>query len=206
MQGKIDPDETLKEISWAPGYVVSDRGNVYRVVTRDGVPVLLHRKLYLGNVGYYVVTLKGNFEKARPWYIHRLVAEAFLPHPEGNHEVRHLDGDRLNNRVENLAWGTRRENVQDTIRHGRLRRGEDVANAKLSEMDVQVVRYLLGRGASVYAVSLVFRVTDVVIRRIRDGQAWTHLAPLNFEGVPGAENQRDRGQCSGEGILPVQER
>ena len=50
--------------------------------------------------------------------VHHLVAEAFLgPRPEGL-DIRHLDGDPLNNRADNLAYGTRSENIQDTVRHG----------------------------------------------------------------------------------------
>jgi hypothetical protein len=51
--------------------------------------------------------------------VHVCVAGAFLgPRPPG-HQVRHLDGDPLNNRVENLAWGTPSENQHDKIQHGR---------------------------------------------------------------------------------------
>jgi len=51
--------------------------------------------------------------------VHVLVAEAFHgPRPDGQ-EVRHLDGDSLNNCVDNLAWGTGSENTLDQVRHGR---------------------------------------------------------------------------------------
>jgi HNH endonuclease/NUMOD4 motif len=50
--------------------------------------------------------------------VHTLVTRAFIgPCPDGQ-EVRHLDGNRLNNRLANLAYGTRSENVLDSVRHG----------------------------------------------------------------------------------------
>lgn len=50
--------------------------------------------------------------------VHALVLLAFVgPYPAGL-EIRHLDGDPANNRLENLRYGTRQENVQDAIRHG----------------------------------------------------------------------------------------
>jgi hypothetical protein len=56
--------------------------------------------------------------KTRRRYVHMLACEAFHgPRPDGA-EVRHLDGDMLNNAAGNLAWGTKSENAQDSIRHG----------------------------------------------------------------------------------------
>lgn len=51
-------------------------------------------------------------------YVHRLVAIAFLPNPEEKPAVLHGDGDRKNNRVENLRWGSISDNSYDTVRHG----------------------------------------------------------------------------------------
>lgn len=63
--------------------------------------------------------------KRRRSPVHRLVAQTFLgPRPSSAHEVRHLDGDRTNNAVENLAWGTRQQNAADRERHGRTSRGQ----------------------------------------------------------------------------------
>src|SRR5215469_1648817 len=54
-----------------------------------------------------------------PDYVHRLVLLAFTgPAPAGT-ECRHLDGNPRNNRLENLAWGTRSENSLDDVVHGR---------------------------------------------------------------------------------------
>ncbi len=70
---------------------------------------------------YYRVTINGKREKR---YTHRLMAHAFLgPRPSEAHEVRHLDGNPRNNRVSNLAWGTRQENADDRRDHGRNRNG-----------------------------------------------------------------------------------
>lgn len=52
---------------------------------------------------------------------HQLILEAFVG-PRGNQDVRHLNGNPADNRLENLCYGTRKENVADAIRHGSFRR------------------------------------------------------------------------------------
>jgi HNH endonuclease/NUMOD4 motif len=67
--------------------------------------------------GYLKVTLSKN-AKLRTWAIHILVARAFLgPPPEGK-EVNHIDGNKLNNRADNLEYVTRKKNVEHAVAHG----------------------------------------------------------------------------------------
>ncbi|WP_420140187.1 HNH endonuclease [Sphingomonas sp.] len=62
--------------------------------------------------------------------VHRLVALNFLDLPpfEGG-EVRHLDGNHLNPRWDNLAWGTAKQNAEDRERHGRTARGRRIGRS-----------------------------------------------------------------------------
>lgn len=67
------------------------------------------------------VTIAG---KRVRYAVHSLVALAHLPpRPSPAHEVRHLDGNKLNPHADNLAWGTRKENADDRELHGRTSRG-----------------------------------------------------------------------------------
>lgn len=58
--------------------------------------------------GYYAITLNNNGRKLK--YIHRLVAEAFIPNPNNKKTVNHIDGNKANNCVTNLEWATQSEN------------------------------------------------------------------------------------------------
>ena len=94
-----------KQIEDFPNYEVSDLGEV-RNIKLDMI-----MSLHDNGVGYLQVKLrncKGRVAK----YVHRLVAEAFLPNSNPELEVHHKDHDKTNNSVENLTWVTKSENIK----------------------------------------------------------------------------------------------
>ncbi|MCP3852664.1 MAG: HNH endonuclease [Gammaproteobacteria bacterium] len=57
-------------------------------------------------------------------YVHRIVAEAFIPNPKGKRCINHIDGNKSNNHVDNLEWATHSENIQHALKTGLfVRRG-----------------------------------------------------------------------------------
>jgi hypothetical protein len=63
-----------------------------------------------GAGGYITCSIQYSNGKRKTEYMHRLVAQAFIPNPEGKKQVAHKDDDRTNNRVDNLCWVTGEEN------------------------------------------------------------------------------------------------
>ena len=96
--------------------------------------------------GYYVATIYRDDGLVRVRTVHRMVLEAFVgPCPEGM-ECCHEDGDKSNNRLSNLYWGTHKENSDDSVRLNLTTKGTKNGMAKLSEFDVIEIRRLYRNG------------------------------------------------------------
>lgn len=116
--GMAPMDEEWRFIpDFAEGYAISNYGRV--ISYRRRMPALMawninHLRGYYASVGL----AHPDTRKHSRHRIHALVLEAFVgPRPDGL-DIRHLDGDPLNNHLSNLAYGTRTENMQDTLIHG----------------------------------------------------------------------------------------
>lgn len=146
-----------------PKYSVSDNG----LVRFDHTANI--RRPQLANTGYAYVTFQsGPKGKAVFWPVHRLVMEAFVgPRPEGM-QVCHADGDRLNNRLSNLRYGTAKDNAADRDWHGMTRKGVTNGNAKLRDqafIDAIRLRYAQG-GVTQYELADEFGVSQAQINNI----------------------------------------
>lgn len=97
--------EIFKDI---PGYIgkyqVTSWGRVYSVDGEKFLHPYIHFK------GYLRIDLRDASGKRKHFKVHRLVAEAFIPNPEGKPQVNHIDGNKQNNSFTNLEWVTDEEN------------------------------------------------------------------------------------------------
>ncbi|WP_161947741.1 HNH endonuclease [Rufibacter ruber] len=100
--------EIIIEGQAIPGYRISSRGEV--LSTKYKEPRILRPGL--NQKGYAQVSLR-NGDRYQKCLVHRLVAEAFIPNPNGLPIVDHIDTDPLNNCVENLRWVNARTNMQN---------------------------------------------------------------------------------------------
>lgn len=121
-QNNKPPDEIWKDIPGYEGYYeVSTLGNVRSIdrfvksPTTDRLPIKGKPKsVCTDKYGYLHVCLS---KEHKTWYptVHRLVALAFIPNPDNKPCIDHIDGDKLNNRLENLRWCTVKENNRNPI-------------------------------------------------------------------------------------------
>lgn len=176
--------ERWKQIpGWEGHYEISDMGNVRSVdrvikkvrrgsITRKQMPI----EPYLHPNGYNKIGLNRGGRKITRW-VHRLACWAFHgPPPSPEHEVRHLNGNPLDNRPENLAWGTSLENSQDIERHGNRRKGESHAQAKITETSAHLIIALHSNKVLTGAeLAERFGLSTPAIYAIARGSSWRDL-------------------------------
>lgn len=111
---------------------------------------------------YHVKVLKKNF------YIHLLVAEAFLgPCPPGK-EVNHKNSDRWDCKESNLEYVTRQKNIQHGYSHGYMRE-------KLSPGKALHLRVLAWAGVPRALLAYIFDVSKTTVSHIKHGATWSHI-------------------------------
>lgn len=133
-------------------------------------------KTPVDTMGYKIVRLYKNGGNVKA-YVHRLVAEAFLPKDESRNYVNHIDSDRLNNNLENLEWVTQKENCAHSISKGRARyhSGEECNNVKLNKEQVIEIRKLLLVGKTQKEIAEMYNVSPSCIFSISNNRTWRNI-------------------------------
>ena len=124
--------------------------------------------------GHLIVTLCRN-ARYRTFYVHQLVAIAFLgPIPEGL-QVRHGPQGVADNSVSNLSYGTPKENQADRKRDGTRLEGSQCSWAKISEADVLQIKQGVAAGISQRHFARLYGISPALICRIVSGHVWKHV-------------------------------
>lgn len=127
----------------------------------------------------------------RDFTVHSLVLLTFVgPKPPGQ-LCRHLNGDPTDNRLENLRWGTPRENEADKRAHGRIRQGEGVGNSKLTDETVARYREIYASGGvGCDELAARSRVNRTTILKALHGRTFSHLPVPDYSARPRAGKVR----------------
>ena len=163
-------------------YKVSNYGRIKSVdrtvLRKNGIPCHVNEKIlnYWHHNGYERAGLRKP-DYYEQFFVHRIVAAAFIGCiPEGM-EVCHQDGDRKNNRPENLRYGTRSDNVIDAIRHGTHYTpyravGED---RKISKINNDIVRQIRASSESSTVLADRFKISQTLVKSVKRRTAWAHV-------------------------------
>ena len=167
------------KIEGFPGYEIDTNGVVYSAPNSQHLKEIT-LKPQIRKSGYlYLGLIKDKKQQIRK--IHRLIAQAFVPNPDNKAYVCHKDGNKLNNAIENLYWGTASENQLDALRHGTSygpkSYGENHGNAKLNDKQVRVIKHILTipRHISQRLIARIFKISPTVITNLLHEKSWKHV-------------------------------
>ena len=171
MDNSIDAERWNQIQGYEGIYEISDLGRVRRSRPGQGTMAGKVLKIRRNKEGYHQVVLYDN--GAHSYRTATLVASTFISdRPEGL-EVNHIDGDKDNNRADNLEYVTKSENTLHAFRLG-LRKptiGELHGMAKLTLDNVREIRRLFGKMTQV-SMARIFGVSTAQISRIKTGKRW----------------------------------
>lgn len=170
---------------WASnlGRIKTEKRDRMTTRKRNGVmqtfPVSYPEKIlspWVGRHGYLCVSVStGNVRKK--YLVHRLIGLCFIDGYTSGLHINHLDGNKLNNSLDNLEWVTNIRNVQHAWETGLVDlRGENQPGAKLTYQKVKIIREMLKKGVSPNSIGVLADITPNIIYRIRDGKAWNSVA------------------------------
>lgn len=159
--------EEWRPIAGSRGYEVSDQGRV-----RRGDRML---KPSLYSTGYLMVDVYKSDGTHRRHGVHALVCEAFIGPRPPMHESCHVNGVRTDNRLANLRYGTRKDNMRDQYRHGTRICGDRHPRAKLSYEKADVIRKCHAGGQSIRSLAAAFRVDKRAVQNLLRGKTWNPL-------------------------------
>ena len=163
----------MKQIFESP-YYIDEQGIVY-------THKLKVKQTYLSNSGYKYVVLRIN-GKNKCYYNHRLVALHYLLNPNNYPQVNHIDGNKLNNNLDNLEWCNNSMNSIHAFKN-KLRtapkhlykKGEDGSNSKLTEQQVREIKSKLQQKYKMVDLCKEYKVHINTIKRIKGNITWSHI-------------------------------
>ena len=134
--------------------------------------------------GYEAVNLSFSHYESITTRVHRMVLSAFIgPPPFAGAIAAHNDGNRRNNRVDNLRWASAIENQADRLRHKTEYRGVMVRQAKLKDADILTILRRARSGEMYKHIARDYGVSISTVSLIKKGRIWKHV-------LEGASNEQ----------------
>lgn len=165
-------DEIWAEIPGFKDYLASTKGQIGSI--KNGHFKVISQRSH--NKGYNRVDLW--YENQSKYYlVHKLVTLAFYGKRPKNKEVNHINTNKKDNRLENLEYVTKKENMQHAFRNGLYDKniGEESNLAKLSNKNVKRIKQLLLENNSPKKISKMYNVHYATIGAIKAGRIWKWL-------------------------------
>lgn len=170
-EGRYQNKSLKDNIPGYPGYHISKRGKIYSRWDVNGKGILSKRyhlkQPHLNKKGRYIIGLSQPGIGTTKWLVHRLVALVYLPNPEGLPYVCHKDNVPTNNSVNNLYWGTQKDNMSQASKEGRMiqAKGKDSVHYKGTEIQRSYIPRLINLGFTRKEIS---EIMDLGVQLVSD--------------------------------------
>lgn len=166
-----DSDELFKEYTPDPRYCVGNYGTVLSCVKGRGT---YHQFWHILALDLNWVYPKVKLDKK--WNLHDLVLFVWVgPKPQGLVTCHFPDSNPLNCRLDNLRYGTRKENEEHKLSQGSKILGEDHYCSKLKESEVLEIKELLNQSVPCWQIAEQFGVSRWAIHCIKQNRSWSWL-------------------------------
>lgn len=162
--------EVWKKIFGYPGYEVSNLGRARSFKYKKEKFL----KPAMGTNGYLLISpSKKGIQKPRT--LHRIIAKAFIPNPLNKPFVCHKNNIKIDNRVENLYWGTRQDNTNDRELSENHSRGSNSPTSKLNDFQVKRIRLMREIQTNGKVIANIFKISLTHVYRLASRKRWPHL-------------------------------
>lgn len=152
-------------------YLVTSQGEIISV--KHGKTIVMKPDLSIN--GYLQIGLRKPKHKRKKMFVHRLVAEAFIPLIDGKNFVNHKNGIKTDNRAENLEWVTRSENMIHAYSIGLCSQSNRISEksaSKLQREDIDKIKSMKNSGLKQREIAPVFGISLSMVGMICRGEAW----------------------------------
>lgn len=112
--------------------------------------------------------------------LHRILAIAFIPNPKNKPQINHIDGNSLNNSLNNLEWCTPKENVHHAIRLGLKKEFNLGEKNYWSVFTAQQVLEIFNSNITHSKLAIIYNVHQATIASIKCGNTWSHVTGLKY--------------------------
>ena len=165
-------NEIPREIEGFSKYIVTNLGRIFKKENGRLITIRPNRK------GYMVCSLIPDIRdglRDKKVSVHRIIAKAFIPNVENKEQVNHIDGDRTNNKIENLEWCTSFENMKHRHKSG-ICSSEQSSFATITDEIAKNICVLLSREMNPLEISQELGVSINIVRQIKYRQRWTYIS------------------------------
>ena len=157
-------------------YQIPKAGCIKRLATvgTDGRELPeIELKQGVDSYGYKKVAI---FNKRK--FVHRLLAITFIPNPENKPQVNHINGIKADNRLSNLEWATRSENIRHAYANNLImpKRGGGHHMTEYNDCDILIIKKILDTGVvTPVELAKLCGMAPRTMYNIKSGATWTHI-------------------------------